>query len=237
MQLETSLKRLNLDCVQIFYLHAPDHKTPIIETLKAVNDLFEEKKFKEFGLSNYAAWQVAEICTICRNEGWVQPTVYQGIYNCLTRSVEKELFQCLRYFNMRFYAYNPLCGGMLSGKYNIEDLNKTESTRYFDENLGALYQKRYWKKEVFSSVAKIKKALFEVYGNDVSITEASLRWMYHHSQLDGSCRDGVIFGASSMSQFDFNISCIKKGPLDERVVKVMEKCWDDCLINSPDYMR
>ena len=94
-QLETSLQRLKLNCVQIFYLHAPDHKTPIIETLKAVNDMYQEKKFKEFGLSNYAAWQVAEICTICKNQGWILPTVYQGMYSSLTRAVEKELFPCL----------------------------------------------------------------------------------------------------------------------------------------------
>ena len=97
-QLETSLKRLKLDCIQLFYLHSPDHKISITETLKTVNDLYQEKKFKEFGLSNYAARQVAEICTICKNQGWVQPTVYQGMYNCLTRSVEKELFSCLMTF-------------------------------------------------------------------------------------------------------------------------------------------
>ena len=237
MQLETSLKRLNLDCVQIFYLHAPDHKTPIIETLKAVNDLFEEKKFKEFGLSNYAAWQVAEICTICRNEGWVQPTVYQGMYSPLTRSVEKELFKCLRYFNMRFYAYSPLCGGMLTGKHKIEDSSKPQPGRFFGKGWAEVYRQRYWKPEVFDSISKIKQVLSEVYGNDVSITEASLRWMYHHSQLDGSCGDGVILGASSMNYFNINMGCTTKGPLDEKVVKVYDECWDVCSYFCPNYMR
>ena len=139
MQLETSLKRLQLNSVHLFYLHAPDHKTPITETLKAVNDLYNEKKFKEFGLSNYAAWEVAEICTICKNNGWVQPTVYQGMYSCLTRAVEKELFKCLRHFNMRFYAYSPLAGGMLTGKHMIEDANKNEPGRFFGKEWAEVY--------------------------------------------------------------------------------------------------
>ena len=236
MQLETSLKRLKVDCVQIFYLHAPDHKTPIIETLRAVNDLFKEKKFREFGLSNYAAWQVAEIHTICKNEGWVQPTVYEGIYNPLTRSVERELFKCLRYFNMRFYAYSPLCGGMLTGKHKIEDSTKTEPGRFFGKGWAEVYRFHYWKPEVFDSISKIQKVLNDVYGNEVSITEASLRWMYHHSQLDGSCGDGVLLGASSMKYFNINMSCATKGPLDEKVVKVYDECWNACSHFSPNYM-
>jgi len=235
-QLETSLKRMKLDSVHIFYLHAPDHKTPIVETLKIVNDLYLEKKFKEFGLSNYAAWQVAEICTICENQGWIQPTVYQGMYNCLTRSVEKELFPCLRYFKMRFYAYNPLCGGILTGKHKIEEGNKTESGRFFG-SLGEMYRKRYWKKEIFESVAKIEIVLNEVYKGMVNITEASLRWLFHHSRLNGSHGDGIILGASKMEHFHFNLSCLEKGPLDDKVVEVLNDSWDVCCFNCPNYMR
>ena len=77
-QLNESLKALKRDKVELFYLHMPDHKTPIKETLRAVNDLHKEGKFRDFGVSNFAAWQVAEIQTICQYEGWVAPTVYQG---------------------------------------------------------------------------------------------------------------------------------------------------------------
>ncbi|VTJ50722.1 Hypothetical predicted protein [Marmota monax] len=67
-------------------------------------------KFLELGLSNYAAWEVAEICTLCKSNGWILPTVYQGMYNATTRQVETELFPCLRQFGLRFYAFNPLAG-------------------------------------------------------------------------------------------------------------------------------
>ena len=236
-QLETSLKSLQLDCVQIFYLHAPDHSTPILETLKAVNDMHQEKKFIEFGLSNYAAWEVAEIATICKNQGWVQPTVYQGMYNCLTRGIEKELLPCLHYFNMRFYAYNPLCGGILTGKHKIEDATKTETGRFFGKGWAEVYRSRYWRKEIFAAVDKMKKVLNEVYGNEVNLTEAALRWFYHHSKLDGACGDGVVLGASNMEYFTSNVNATVKGPLDNKVVKVFEECWDDCYFSCPNYFR
>ena len=235
-QLETSLKRMKLDCIQIFYLHVPDHETPIFETLKAVNDLYQEKKFKEFGLSNYAAWQVAEICTICENQGWIQPTVYQGMYNCLTRSVEKELFPCLCHFNIRFYAYNPLCGGLLTGKHTSND-SDGKLHRFSDKVVGEVYRKRYWNKEIFSAVEKITQKLLDFYGTKVSIAEASIRWLLHHSKLDASSRDGVILGASNVNHIKFNLDCTTKGPLDDEVVLVIDECWNDCCKVCSDYWR
>ncbi|KAF6107412.1 aldo-keto reductase family 7 member A2 [Phyllostomus discolor] len=76
-QLETSLKRLQCPKVDLFYLHAPDHGTPVEDTLRACHQLHQEGKFVELGLSNYAAWEVAEICTLCKSNGWILPTVYQ----------------------------------------------------------------------------------------------------------------------------------------------------------------
>ncbi|XP_013203755.1 aflatoxin B1 aldehyde reductase member 3-like [Microtus ochrogaster] len=102
-QLETSLKRLQCPRVDLFYLHYPDHNTPIEETLQVTHQLHQEGKFVELGLSNYASWEVAEICTLCKKNGWIVPTVYQGMYNATTRQVEKELFPCLRHFGLRFY--------------------------------------------------------------------------------------------------------------------------------------
>ena len=84
-----------------------------------------------------------------------------------------------------------------------------------------MYRKRFWKREIFDSVAKLIAVLNEVYEDKVNITEASLRWLYHHSKLDGLFGDGVILGASSMEYFDFNLGCSAKGPLDERVVRTL----------------
>lgn len=66
--------------------------------------------YDEFGVSNYMSWEVAELVYICKTNGWIVPSIYQGLYNGIARSVEPELFPCLRKFGIKFYAYNPLAG-------------------------------------------------------------------------------------------------------------------------------
>lgn len=84
--LERSLKELNTDRVDIFYLHAPDRSVPFVETLEAVNELHKEGKFVNLGLSNYTAFEVAEIATIAASRGWVRPTIFQAMYNAISMS-------------------------------------------------------------------------------------------------------------------------------------------------------
>ena len=79
-----SLKELQTDCVDIFYLHAADRSVPFQETLEAVNELHKEGKFVQLGLSNYTAFEVAEIVTMCNERGWVRPTIYQAMYNAIS---------------------------------------------------------------------------------------------------------------------------------------------------------
>lgn len=84
-KLEQSLKELNTNQVDIFYLHAPDRSVPFAETLEAVNELHKEGKFVQFGLSNYTAFEVAEIVTTCAERGWVRPTIFQAMYNAISK--------------------------------------------------------------------------------------------------------------------------------------------------------
>ena len=81
------LERLGSDSIDLLYLHSPDLDTPIEQTLAACFELFQQGKFRHFGLSNFAAWQVAEVVELCRRHGWMEPEVYQGMYNALTRDV------------------------------------------------------------------------------------------------------------------------------------------------------
>ena len=83
-QLNISLKELKTNCVDIFYLHAADRSVPFEETLQAVNELHKEGKFVQLGLSNFTAFEVAEIVITCKERGWVRPTIYQGIYNAIS---------------------------------------------------------------------------------------------------------------------------------------------------------
>uniref|UniRef100_H2N8T4 Aldo-keto reductase family 7 member A2 n=1 Tax=Pongo abelii TaxID=9601 RepID=H2N8T4_PONAB len=236
-QLETSLKRLQCPRVDLFYLHAPDHSTPVEETLRACHQLHQEGKFVELGLSNYAAWEVAEICTLCKSNGWILPTVYQGMYSATTRQVETELFPCLRHFGLRFYAYNPLAGGLLTGKYKYEDKHgKQPMGRFFGTQWAEIYRNRFWKEHHFEGVALVEKALQAAYGASTpSMTSAALRWMYHHSQLQGAHGDAVILGMSSLEQLEQNLAAAEEGPLEPAVVDAFNQAWHLFAHECPNY--
>lgn len=76
-QVETCLTRLQVPRVEVMYLHAPDHKTPLTETLAAMDQLHKEGKFDRLGLSNYSSWLVNEVVNVCKANQWLAPTVYQ----------------------------------------------------------------------------------------------------------------------------------------------------------------
>ncbi|KAM4871423.1 aflatoxin B1 aldehyde reductase member 2 [Thomomys bottae] len=238
-QLETSLKRLQCSRVDIFYLHAPDHSTPVEETLRACHQLHQEGKFVELGLSNYASWEVAEICALCKSNGWVMPTVYQGMYNATTRQVETELFPCLRHFGLRFYAYNPLAGGLLTGKYKYEDKDsKKPEGRFFGNSWAETYRNRFWKEDHFKAIALVEKALQATYGSSApSMTSAALQWIYHHSLLQAAHGDAVILGMSSPEQLDQNLAATEQGPLEPAVVEAFDRAWHLVAHVCPNYFR
>jgi aflatoxin B1 aldehyde reductase len=199
----------------IFYLHAPDNKTPIEETLAEIDALHKENKFDEFGLSNYASWQVAEIVYLCKQRGYVLPTVYQGPYNVFCRTIEPELLPCIRRLNMRFLAYNATAGGLLTGKYEKVDEKPSEG-RFKNP----MYQDRYWKKENFDAVERLKSVCAS---HNIAPADAAHRWLVRHSQLDAAKGDGVIIGASKLSHLEQNVAaCRRADPLPEAVLLEIE---------------
>ncbi|KAI0790214.1 Aldo/keto reductase [Irpex lacteus] len=221
--LDKSLKALNADSIDMWYLHAPDRTTPYEVTLKAVNDLYKEGKFKRFGISNYQAWEVAEIVQICKYNGYIQPTAYQGIYNAIHRRVEPELFPALRKYGISFYEYNPLGGGFFTGRYrSLED--KVEPGSRFDpeKGQGQNYRKRYWNEAYFHALSLIEAVAQK---HNLTLAEVALRWLSHHSQLKKEYGDAVIIGASSKAHIEQNLLDLEKGPLPEEVVKALDEAW------------
>ncbi|KAI0655683.1 Aldo/keto reductase [Cubamyces menziesii] len=221
--LDIQLKALNTDSVEMWYLHGPDRTTPYEVTMKAVNDLYKEGKFKRFGISNYMSWEVAEIVGICKANGYIQPTAYQGIYNAIHRKVEPELFPCLRKFGIAFYEFNPLGGGFFTGRYrSIED--QVEPGSRFDPNKGQgqNYRARYWKEPYFRALAQIEAVAEK---HNLTMAEIALRWISHHSLMKREYGDAVLIGASSVKHIEQNLVDLEKGPLPEEVLKVLDEAW------------
>ena len=229
-QVETSLRRLKTDYVDLLYLHKPDLETPVEKTLEAFQKLREQGKFRKLGLSNYAAWQAVDIWHSCRENGWPAPTVYQGMYNALTRAVEPELLPALVRCGYRFFAYNPLAGGLLSGKYRQLESIPNEG------RFAALpfYQARYWKEAYFQAVEEAGLACRE---EKIPLAEAALRWITHHSDLDLERGDGLVLGMSNLKHLEDNLKSMEAGPLPENIARTFDRAWEISRPLVPKYFR
>ncbi|KAF2110422.1 NADP-dependent oxidoreductase domain-containing protein [Lophiotrema nucula] len=236
-KMEESLKALGTESVDLWYLHTPDRTTPIEETLKVVNDLYKERKFKNWGVSNYMAWEVAAICEICEAKGYVKPSVYQGLYNAIHRTVENELFPCLRKYGMSFYAFNPLAGGYLTDRYHREDKDEdAEPGSRFDPKklFGRMYRQRYWSEKTFDALDLLRAAAKK---HGLGESECALRWMMHHSQLKKELGDKVIIGASSEKQLRMNLKDFEREELSADVLEALNQGWELCRGNAWKYFH
>ncbi|KZP01189.1 Aldo keto reductase [Calocera viscosa TUFC12733] len=219
-QLAESLNALGPHKIRVLYLHAPDRKTPIEDTLRELNEMYKEGLFEEIGLSNYHSWEVAEFVWIARKNGWKQPTVYEGVYNALERMIETELISCLRKYGIRFYAYSPLAGGLLVGKIlSHADVENTDSPRWNPKYAGLI-----------PHLKPLKEALEK---HNIQLSEAAHRWLQHHSAL--TPEDGVIIGASSIEQLETNIKFCEEGPLPEDILTILDEAWKNAKSTAAHY--
>jgi aflatoxin B1 aldehyde reductase len=161
-----------------------------------INIAFSER----FGLSNYLGYEIGEIVTICRTNGWVVPTAYEGIYNPIDRTLETELIPCLRRYNIGLAAYSPLAGGLLTGHLITEkdELEKAEEGSHYDpkQPFGQFFNVRYG--HMIPALRKLKQ---QVEAAGFNLNQASVRWMQHHSAMIPSDL-GIIFGGSKASHVE-----------------------------------
>ncbi|KAM7219389.1 aflatoxin b1-aldehyde reductase [Rhypophila decipiens] len=218
-----SLKALQTDKIDMFYLHAPDRGTPYIDTLREINNLHNEGHFSRFGISNYAAWEVAQIAELCIRNNWKRPDAYQGVYNALHRAAEPELFPCLRHYGIAFYEFNPLAGGFLTDRYQRESWADEGGSRFDpSKKQGENYRKRYWNEAYFDALDIIRPVAKR---HGLSTAEAALRWVSHHGLLRREHGDAIIIGASSAAQLEENLVNLEKGPLPEELVDAFDQGW------------
>lgn len=230
MELNESLRRMNRKSVDLLYFHFPDAKTPINEALETIAELHVQGKIKEFGLSNYPAWQVVDIWNKCELMGCIKPTVYQGMYNALCRNVEPELFPAIRSLGMRFYAFNPLAGGLLTGK----QLNFEAAPEEGRFSRLKSYRDRYWKHSYFDALNEIKVACDK---EGIAMVEAAYRWLTNHSMLSAIEGDGILLGASRIEQMEQNMLAAQKEELPQSILDAMDAAWEIAKPDSPSYFK
>lgn len=228
-QFETSLKELGTEGVDILYLRAPSRDVPFSVTLRAINELYQEGKFRHFGLSNYASFEVAEIMMLCHHNGWAKPSVYQGTHNALVLPIDSELLPCLRPYGISFYAYSPLAGGLLTDRYMKSNNTLTEGR--FSEASGKLgkgYREMWYRDRNLMAL----RPVYELARRErISMLQVALRWMVHHSPLNvqnnkaGAVSDVVVIGASSKEQLEESLDVLEQGPLSEEVLRRLDEAW------------
>src|SRR4051794_13729408 len=188
---EESLKRLGTDVIDIYYLHKEDHATPLEETVRAMGDLIRQGKIRYFGVSNYRAWRVAEICNICDRLGIDRPVVSQPYYNAVNRMPEVEHFPACGYYGLGIVPYSPLARGVLTGKYR-PDAPPDKETRA-GRNDSRMMQTE-WRPESLQLAQEIKR---HAEARGITAGQFAVSWV-----LNSSFVSAVIAGPRTEEQWD-----------------------------------
>jgi aryl-alcohol dehydrogenase-like predicted oxidoreductase len=196
--IDASLERLGTDRVDVYYLHAPDTATPIERTLDTLKELVDEGKTRAWGMSNYASWQILEAGALAESRGLARPAVSQVIYSVLHRQIEVEYFAFTRRFPIHTTVYNPLAGGLLSGKYRYEEPAAKGSR--FDAN--AMYARRYWTRAMFDRVEQLRAVAQD---EGMSMVDLAYAWVASRPDVDS-----VLAGPASVEQLDAAIDGVAR---------------------------
>ncbi|MCC5636624.1 aldo/keto reductase [Nostoc sp. CHAB 5844] len=192
--LEGSLKRLNTDYIDLFWLHAWDFTTPIEEVMRALDDVVRQGKVLYIGISDAPAWIVAQANTIAQYQGWTPFIALQIEYNLIQRTPERDLLPMAKAFGLAVTPWSPLAGGVLTGKYNQPLQPGEEQGRLANTAMGTVSERSLAIAEVVSQVAtEIGR----------SPSQVALAWLRAQS--------GVmipIVGARKLSQFQDNLACL-----------------------------
>lgn len=230
IQLEESLRRLGVDYIDTYYLHFPDANTPMESALEKINEYWERGYIRELGLSNFPVGLVERVNLICENNRWIKPSVYEGLYNPLSRKAEFDLFKCLDKLKIRFACYNPLAGGILTDRY--KDFNTLPSNGRFINRPN--YQARYWKPSYFEAVNLLKEKC-RLY--QLNITEVAFRWLANSSMLNAKKGDAIIIGVSKLRHLKENIKYVNEEKLPDEILNAFDDAWNLCKEEAPEYYR
>jgi aryl-alcohol dehydrogenase-like predicted oxidoreductase len=189
-----------------------------------MDELVKEGKIRHVAQSNYAAWQVVEMQWICADKKYQPVVVSQPMYNLLARGIEQELLPMSKAFSIANVVYNPLAGGLLTGKHNA-----TEPIRgsRFDKN--KMYLDRYWHEDDFSAVEAVRDISQQ---SGRSMVSLALCWLLYHTAIE--C---VILGASKLEQLEQNLTAAEQGPLDAETLAALDKVWAHLRGVTPKYNR
>jgi len=187
---EASLRRLQTDVIDLYQIHRWDFGVPPEETLEALNDLVRQGKVRYIGCSNLAAWQLAKYLRLSDEAHWSRFVSIQPIYNAISRSIESELLPLVAEEGLGVMVYNPLAGGMLTGKYRRgQDLPEQSRMKEL-----AIYHQRYYTEQALDIVEAFVAA-----ARERGVTPAQLAFAWVLAEPRVTC---PILGARNLEQMN-----------------------------------
>ncbi len=212
---ENSLRRLQTDVIDLYQTHFVDAHTPIDETMGALDDLVRAGKVRYTGCSNYPAWQLAEANGVAAKSDFARYETVQPRYNMLYREIETELLPLCRASKVGVIVYNPLAGGVLSGKYKVGQYID-EGSRFNLPGAGKVYQKRYWEDVKLGIARELADAASE---RDLSPVSVAVAWTLAQPGITSA-----IIGATRPDQLDANIAGVGL-QLDDEMKALCDGFW------------
>lgn len=223
---EASVDRVG-GALDTLYLHQPDRSTALEETLTGVAEVLDRGLAARFGLSNYSAWEMVEVQALSERLDLPRPRRAQQLYNLLARRLELEFLPYAVDREIETVVYNPLAGGLLTGRYSRDD--QPADGRFGSSALASMYRNRYWKPAPFTALTQLESIAAEA---GVPMTELALRWLV---ETDGV--SAILLGASTPEQLTANIEAVRRGPLEAEVRAAIDAATGALLSDSPHYAR
>ena len=213
---DASLRRLQLDHIDLYQIHGQDLATPMEETLRVLEDLIRSGKVRYIGISNHAAWQVMKAVSISGARGWNRFESIQAYYSLAGRDLEREIVPVALDQNLGILVWSPLAGGLLSGKFS-EDAEGPEGARRTGFDFPPVDRPRAFRcVEAMRPIAEKHR---------VSVARVALAWLLHQPAIAS-----VIIGAKTQDQLKDNIAATDLR-LDESELKLL----DEASALPPEY--
>lgn len=222
--IDESLERLGMEHVDIYYLHVPDYETPIEATLEAMARVLESKKAHAWGVSNYASWQILEMQAIAERMGMRAPIISQQMYNMLVRQLDIEYFKFTARHPIHTTVYNPLAGGLLSGRHDPK--GSTLAGSRFEKN--ALYRGRYWTDAFFRATSELAQVAKRA---NTTLVAMAYAWLAHRKGVDS-----ILVGPGVVSHLDDAIDACAL-TLDDDTLSAIDGVHRDLTGTTASYAR
>jgi aryl-alcohol dehydrogenase-like predicted oxidoreductase len=211
--LDDSLRRLGVECIDLYQVHAYDPVTPLEETLRFLDDAVRQGKIHYAGLSNFTGWQLQRAVDVAEHQGWVVPATLQPQYNLLVREIEWEIIPAAEANGLGLLPWSPLGGGWLTGKYR-RDERPTGATRLGEDPERGVeaYDRRGPVSRTWQVIDEVQSVAEEL---NVSMAQVALAWL-----VDRPTVTSVILGARTIEQLEDNLGAADLHLSDEHTERL-----------------